>query len=125
MIGRAARHAHGKVIFYADIITASMSKAIDTTEQRRKIQHGYNKLHKVVPRQIIKDIRKSILSARDTIQKNELEDTLGSKKDGVKKFISALELEMKRASKKMDFELAAKIRDRIEKIRKEKTTGTD
>ena len=125
MIGRAARHAHGKVIFYADIITASMSKAIDTTEQRRKIQHGYNKLHKVVPRQIIKDIRKSILSARDTIQKNELEDTLGSKKDGVKKFISVLELEMKRASKKMDFELAAKIRDGIEKIRKEKTTGTD
>ena len=116
MIGRAARHLHGKVILYGDTITKSMRVAIDTTEERRKIQHEHNMLHGIVPRQIVKGIRKSILSESEAVQKNKEGDVVDSKNSDIKKIISALELEIKRASKEMNFELAAKIRDRVEKL---------
>lgn len=115
IIGRAARHIDGKVILYADTITESMRRAIGETGRRRKIQEKYNKKHGVTPKKIEKAIRKSLL-----------EEITPQKDDGLpahlnapsREVLAALEREMKKAAREMNFELAAKIRDRIKTYRK-------
>ena len=118
-IGRAARNAEGRVILYADKITAAMDAAIRETERRRKIQDDYNKAHGIVPKTIVKDVRKLI-----EITKEE-GDSLRA--DGVKmtkaereKEIARLEKEMKAAARMMEYEYAAVLRDRIVELRGQK-----
>ena len=118
-IGRAARNAEGRVIMYADKITAAMRAAIDETNRRRSIQDAYNKKHGIVPKTIIKDIRELI-----EITQSEAEAT---RKDGVKmtkvereREIARLEKEMRAAAKMMEYEYAAVLRDRIIELRGEK-----
>ncbi|MDP3727628.1 MAG: excinuclease ABC subunit UvrB, partial [bacterium] len=114
IIGRAARHTEGAVILYADRVTGSMEKAMSETARRRKIQEAYNRAHGITPETIRKEIRKSLLE--ELTPKSEEEYFLPA--GPTREMVSALAREMKRAAKEMNFELAAKIRDRIKKYRK-------
>ena len=120
-IGRAARNADGLVIMYADEITPSIRAAIDETERRRSIQDTYNQEHGIVPKTIIKGVREIL-----EISKTAEEDTLRAHKK--RKLteqeraaeIAKLEKEMREASKMLEFEYAAVLRDRIIELRGEK-----
>ena len=120
-IGPAARNADGLVIMYADEITPSMRAAIDETERRRSIQDAYNQEHGIVPKTIIKGVREIL-----EISKTAEEDTLRAHKK--RKLteqeraaeIAKLEKEMREASKMLEFEYAAVLRDRIIELRGEK-----
>ena len=117
-IGRAARNANGQVIMYADSVTPSMKKAILETERRRKIQMAYNKEHGIVPKTIVKKIGDVLeISAKSSDKK--LESKLKLNKKEAIKLISDLTKEMKAAAKILEFEHAAVIRDKIEKIKKD------
>jgi excinuclease ABC subunit B len=116
-IGRAARHEHGKVIMYADTVTRSMKAAIDETNRRRAIQDEFNRANGITP----VSIRKSV---RDIIEISSPERTDGKKNKTVpltenekKQEIRKLEREMAEASKMLEFEYAAVLRDRIIKLR--------
>ena len=117
-IGRAARNAEGLVILYADTVTPSMRAAMDETERRRKIQGDYNKAHGIVPKTIIKDVR-------EILEISKSEDAGHKAKGKPKKLteaertaeIAKLEQEMKEASKLLEFEYAAVLRDRIIELR--------
>ena len=117
-IGRAARNAEGLVILYADEITPSMRAAMDETERRRRIQDAYNKEHGIVPKTVIKGVREVL-----EISKTAEEDTLrGRKKRKLSDAeraaeIAKLEKEMKEASRMLEFEYAAVLRDRIIELR--------
>ena len=117
-IGRAARNAEGLVILYADEITPSMRAAMDETERRRCIQDAYNKEHGIVPKTVIKGVREVL-----EISKTAEEDTLrGRKKRKLSDAeraaeIAKLEKEMKEASRMLEFEYAAVLRDRIIELR--------
>ena len=113
IIGRAARHTDGTVILYADRVTESMEKAIDETARRRTIQEEYNRKHDITPETIKKEIRKSLLE--ELAPKSEEEFFLPA--GPTREMVLALEREMKRAAKEMNFELAARIRDKIRKYR--------
>ena len=121
-IGRAARNAEGKVIMYADTVTGSMKRAIDETNRRREIQKRYNEEHGIVPKTIIKGIRDII-----EIERGEESARASKAKASVKKMssteraklIEELTKEMREASRKLEFEQAAFIRDRIADLRAE------
>ena len=120
-IGRAARNAEGLVIMYADEITPSMRAAIDETERRRTIQDAYNQAHGIVPKTIIKGVREVL----EISQTPEEETGRGRKKRKLTEQeraveIAKLEKEMKEASKMLEFEYAAVLRDRIIELRGEK-----
>ena len=118
-IGRAARNAGGEVIMYADSVTDSMERAIRETNRRRQKQSAYNEAHSIVP----KTIKKSV---RDVLEISTHKDDLETKKTkhlSPKEreiLIERLTREMKQAAKILEFEHAAYLRDRIEKIRKGK-----
>jgi excinuclease ABC subunit B len=123
-IGRAARHIRGKAILYADKLTGSMIKAIDETDRRRGIQMAYNKLHGITPQPIIKKQTNSILSFLDASRRlnstdlkmvDEHLDELSL--EDIPELITLLEKQMKEAAKKMEFEDAGKLRDRIKHLR--------
>ncbi|NDJ16870.1 excinuclease ABC subunit UvrB [Myxacorys almedinensis] len=123
-IGRAARHIEGKAILYADNYTDSMAKAIDATERRRVIQMAYNKKHGIVPTPIIKRSSNSILSFLDVSRRlnaQELDQVYEHASDipleNIPTLITQLEAQMKEAAKKMEFEDAAKYRDKIKHLR--------
>ncbi len=116
-VGRAARNAEGKVIMYADSVTPSMERAISETERRRKIQSDYNTVHGIVPRTIIKDIHDVIeITPKQDSEKNIKQMSREQREAMIKR----LTVEMRQAAKLLEFEHAAEIRDRIEKLRKGK-----
>ena len=117
-IGRAARNADGLVIMYADEITPSMRAAIDETERRRKIQDDYNRAHGIVPKTIIKDVRE-ILEISKTEEESRKPKGKAKKLTDAERAaeIAKLEQEMKEASKLLEFEYAAVLRDRIIELR--------
>ena len=108
-IGRTARNAEGKVIMYADRITDSMKRAIDETNRRREIQHNYNVEHGITPKTIVKNISDVI-----SVIKPEEESSAPSNTENV---IARLEDEMRKAAEELRFEDAAKIRDRIKRLK--------
>lgn len=115
-IGRAARNAEGVVIMYADEVTPSMERAITETERRRSIQMAYNQEHGITPKTIVKSIRDGI-----EISDHKENEKLGTKrmsKAEREQLIARLTREMKEAAKLLEFEHAAFLRDRIEKLRK-------
>lgn len=123
-IGRAARHIQGQAILYADNLTDSMIKAIDETERRRGIQIAYNRMHNITPQPIIKKSSNSILSFLEISRRlnaQQLETVYEQVDelplDQIPTLISQLEIQMKEAAKKMEFEDAAKYRDRIKHLR--------
>lgn len=116
--GRAARNINGEVILYADSVTASMQKAIKETERRREIQEEYNKTMGITPETVrskIKDILSTIYESDYwTVPVSEEIEEYGYDEETVKR----LEEEMREAAKKLDFERAAALRDRIKEIKK-------
>ena len=123
-IGRAARHVRGQAILYADNLTKSMAKAIDETDRRRGIQLAYNRMHGITPQSIVKKSSNAILAFLDVsrrLNSQELEDVYEQADDlpleQIPEFISQLETQMKEAAKKLEFEEAAKYRDRIKRLR--------
>lgn len=118
-IGRAARNAEGRVIMYADKITAAMRAAIDETERRRGIQDAYNKAHGIVPKTIIKDVRE-LLEITQAGGEGTREDGVKMTKVEREREIARLEKEMRVAAKMMEYEYAAVLRDRIIELRGKK-----
>ncbi|MCD7886342.1 MAG: excinuclease ABC subunit UvrB [Clostridiales bacterium] len=115
-IGRAARNAEGRVILYADQITPSMANAMEETQRRREKQDAYNKAHGIVPKTIRKEI-KDLLELSKAVD----EDTArGSRtQEETEQTIAQLEKEMQEAAKRLEFELAAALRDQIITLRGE------
>jgi excinuclease ABC subunit B len=123
-IGRAARHIQGQAILYADNLTDSMLRAIKETERRRNIQIAHNKRNNIIPQPIIKQVDNSILSFLDLSRRlnseqiaeiYEQSDELPLEK--IPELIQQLEAQMKEAAKNLEFETAATLRDRIQKLR--------
>ena len=119
-IGRAARNADGLVIMYADKITPSMRAAIDETERRREKQDAFNKAHGIVPKTVVKSVRNLIeLSGEvEETKKFDFSQKQMTKQQRLEA-IAKLEKEMKEASKMLEFEYAAILRDKIIKLRGE------
>jgi excinuclease ABC subunit B len=107
-MGRAARHEAGHVILYADKITKSMRVAINEVRRRRNIQMEYNKVHNIIPKPIVKEIRDWPFAKKE----KEVVSEFWMVKD-----IKLLEKEMAEAAKNLDFERAAEIRDLIKKLK--------
>ena len=114
-IGRAARNAEGVVIMYADEVTPSMEAALFETDRRRTIQQAYNTAHGITPRTIVKEIRDS-LEISGTPEKEEKKKRRLSRTER-EQLIDRLTREMKEAARLLEFEHAAFLRDRIEKLR--------
>lgn len=128
-IGRAARNAEGQVIMYADVITDSMQRAIDETARRRQVQEAYNQEHNIVPKTIVKPIKDLIdltlvaeesgeykvdidAKAKAAAKKLQWPDKKLTKKEG-EALLKALTKEMQMASRALEFERAAQLRDMI------------
>jgi len=118
-IGRAARNAGGHVIMYGDVITGSMQRAIDETERRRTIQQEYNEEHGIVPKTIVKPIvpliEMTLVAAEDKSPYGK-KDGKAKKKLGKKErenLVKSLLREMQKASRALEFERAAELRDMI------------
>lgn len=123
-IGRAARHVCGQAILYAENLTDSMRKAIEETERRRNIQRAYNRMHGITPKPIVKKPGNSILAFLDIsrrLNSQQLEEVYEHSEElslaEIPELITQLETQMKEAAKKMEFEAAAKYRDRIKHLR--------
>ncbi len=113
-IGRAARNANGTVIMYADTVTGSMHRAISETERRRKIQEEYNAEHGIVPQTIKKGVYEIIEA---TVKDDEKPDRTEKSVEFEQKTIAELTMEMKKAAESLDFELAAQLRDEINRLK--------
>ncbi len=128
-IGRAARNVSGRVIMYADVMTGSITAAVDETRRRRRIQQEYNEAHGIEPQ----TIRKAVSDIMQYMEDDEaaadagssLEDGLaGMSKSEALAIVDSLEEQMTRASEDMDFESAARLRDQAVKL-KARIEGTD
>ena len=115
-IGRAARNAGGRVVMYADHITAAMNAAIRETNRRREIQQAYNTCHGIVPKTIKKDVRDLIEITQDStrmLKKGNVKMTKREREEAIAK----LEKQMKKAARMMEYEYAAALRDQIIELR--------
>ena len=119
-IGRAARNSEGHVIMYADKITDSMRKAIDETERRRKIQKEYNEEHGIVPKTIQKAVRDRIRISKKagTDITEEEKDPESMSFEELQRHIAKMMKQMNQAAAKLNFEKAAKLRDRMIEYKK-------
>ncbi|MCF8011214.1 MAG: excinuclease ABC subunit UvrB [Clostridiales bacterium] len=118
-MGRAARNVNGQVIMYADKTTDSMARAISETERRRKKQVEFNKKHGITPETVKKEVREVIEATRAAepeVPYAAKEDKKLSKKE-IKQRIAQMEKEMQQASRKLEFEKAAQLRDMIIELR--------
>jgi excinuclease ABC subunit B len=119
-MGRAARHVEGHVIMYADKITGSMQRAMDEVIRRRKIQEDYNRKHGITPQTIIKQIKETRLAGKKVEEeKRDLDkmDLSKMSKQDIAYAIEELRDQMDMASRNLDFEKAAELRDQIQTIR--------
>lgn len=112
-MGRAARNDHGKVIMYADSQTGSMQRAIDETLRRRTLQARFNEEHGIVPKTIKKDVAELLEISKDASEIKREKLTKAERDEMIKK----LERDMREASKMLEFEYAAILRDRIIELR--------
>jgi excinuclease ABC subunit B len=127
-MGRAARHVDGKAILYADRMTDSMAAAISETERRREIQTAHNEKHGITPTSIIRKSKNSILASLEVSRRlsaHEIEEVCEKiddiPLDNLPELIKQVEAQMKEAAKKMEFEDAAKYRDKIRRLRDQMT----
>ncbi len=119
--GRAARNVDGEVILYANQITSSMKRAMEETERRRRIQLEYNKKHNITPRSIQKsilaDIETYTAEKYEKLQVAEKEDKYVPSIEEIPRLIKTLEKKMKKAAENLEFESAAKYRDKIKQLK--------
>lgn len=121
-MGRAARNVNGRAILYADVITASMQRAIGETNRRRTIQSAYNEANGITPQTIVKPIDMSLVAVAEadyvTVPIDEEEDdTLSLSPERRDALISELEVKMRNAAKAFEFEKAARLRDRVKALK--------
>ena len=119
-VGRAARHVNGQVIMYANNVTNSMKQAIEETERRREMQKAFNLEHGITPTSIHKEIRDINERIKDTIKASS-EPSVSSAdlpKEDIVRLIKDLESQMRKASKQLEFEKAALLRDQVVDLRK-------
>jgi excinuclease ABC subunit B len=119
-IGRAARNARGKAILYADRITDSMKRALDETQRRRAIQEAYNRENGIVPQTIVKPIEATLITASEADyfkMPSEVEEIEDYSPENLQATLTRLEVEMRAAAKRFEFERAAELRDRIKVLR--------
>lgn len=116
--GRAARNINGKVIMYADTVTGSMKKAISESSRRRKLQFVFNSKNNITPRGIQKAIKEGIENLEDAEELTQ--DLVGLNKEEyeLKAYIAELEYKMELAARNLQFEEAARIRDKINELKK-------
>lgn len=121
MFGRASRNVRGKVILYADVITGSISRALKETNRRREIQKVYNSENNITPTSIEKNINDILSSIFEydyfTVPKDldtEIDSVMPDKIPGIVKLLTS---DMKKASRKLQYEKAAQYRDKIKKLR--------
>jgi len=118
--GRAARNANGQVVMYADVVTGSMRQAMDITEQRRARQLAHNAEHGIVPRTVVREIAPSLgpveLEDESIAAESEAEYQT---RDQLETELVELENSMRKAAEQLEFEFAAKLRDRITELRKQ------
>ncbi len=123
-IGRAARNLNGMAIMYADRITNSMKETIEITERRRKKQEEFNVKNKIVPKQIIKNVKEvfdkvnSIDPKQESHKRNKVHIDLNLPKEKKEKIIRDLRKEMENAAKDLNFMEAARLRDLISEYKK-------
>ncbi len=118
-IGRAARHAGGRVIMYADTVTDSMRNALDETERRRAIQLAWNEQHGIEPEGISKEIRDITDGLRVAEESPAYVVATDLPRDELLRMIKELESQMKSAARELEFERAAQLRDQIVELRRE------
>jgi len=121
-IGRAARNVNGKAILYADVMTDSMTRAIDETTRRREVQRLYNEEHGIEPQSISKPIDAMVALIADADYVNypkEAEDIapIPLTREAMESKIASLEKDMREAAKKFEFEKAAQFRDRLQTLK--------
>ena len=119
-IGRAARNSRGKAILYADRVTESMKRAIGETQRRRAIQEVFNRENGITPQTIVKPIEATLITASEAdyfkvpSEVDEIEDYSPA---NIEATITRLDVEMRAAAKRFEFERAAELRDRIKVLR--------
>ncbi|MEX2221797.1 MAG: excinuclease ABC subunit UvrB [Candidatus Rokuibacteriota bacterium] len=120
--GRAARHVNGEVIMYADTVTGSMKAALAETERRRVVQGEYNRAHGITPESVRRSIRDLLESVpeRDyyTVEVDRAPQTQWESPAALAAHVKELEGSMKDAARRLDFERAAELRDRIKALKK-------
>jgi len=121
-VGRAARHVRGKVIMYADQMTAAMRAAIDETNRRRAKQTAYNQAHGIEPVSIVKAVRDltdqlSVKAVAEPQGEYRTRASAALTKSELQRVIGELEKQMKDAAKNLEFEKAAALRDQIFELR--------
>ncbi|HKG45959.1 MAG TPA: excinuclease ABC subunit UvrB [Pyrinomonadaceae bacterium] len=119
-IGRAARNSRGKAILYADRVTASMKRALEETQRRRAIQEIFNRENGITPQTIVKPIEATLITASEADYfkvPSEVEEMEDYSPANLEATITRLELEMRGAAKRFEFEKAAELRDRIKVLR--------
>jgi excinuclease ABC subunit B len=121
-MGRCARHIRGRAILYADVMTDSMTRAIDETNRRRAIQRAYNEEHGITPESIVRPVEMSLAAIVEADYGDEVAASLDqmpefSTQAELDLYISKLEVEMRESAKKFEFEKAAKLRDTIRDLR--------
>ncbi len=109
-IGRASRNANSRVVLYADRMTGSIKKAMETTERRRALQMAYNQEHGIIPQTIKKPIREKVV---------EITDTRHIPKSDIPNAIIELEAEMMAAAERLEFERAIQLRDTVRRLERE------
>jgi excinuclease ABC subunit B len=119
-MGRAARNIEGRVILYGDVMTGSMKEAIGETERRREVQAEYNKVHKIDPKSVIREISEEVLNFdygvdMESYEREKVKRIFTSKKD-IEKEIGKLKKEIKILSGELDFEKAIIKRDEMIKL---------
>ena len=121
-IGRAARHVEGRVVMYADHVTASMRTAIDETARRRGIQDDWNREHGIEAATItkaIRDITDHVRQVAEDVEPYDAAVPADAPPDELLRMVRELEREMKAAARNLEFEKAAALRDRIVELRRE------
>jgi excinuclease ABC subunit B len=126
-VGRAARNAAGKAIFYADRITDSMRRCIEETNRRRELQMAYNREHGIIPRSVVKSVDEVRFTTRVADARSDRLEQHSARKVAephgkysaveVARLIEELEREMRKAAAELDFESAARLRDQIFELR--------
>jgi excinuclease ABC subunit B len=120
--GRAARHVNGEVIMYADVVTGSMREAIAETERRRIVQAEYNREHGITPESVRRSIRDLLESVpeRDyyTVEVERAPAAQWESPAALAAHVAELETAMKDAARRLDFERAAELRDRVKALRR-------
>ncbi len=118
-IGRAARNVRGKVLLYADLETDSIRYAVDETNRRRAIQIAYNEEHGITPRSIEREVTDILSTIRRPQAPRPSKDEIDRlSRDDALALVKRLEAEMLQAAQRLEFELAASLRDEIREVKK-------